>query len=396
MVHFKQAPLSQDFGTLLALEHVEDNMDNKPHLKKRRFVPVIILVVLVVGFLGMGAMKRPPSRSGSTDHSIPAGTTYTVTKRTEGKTVEVSGNVEAIETVDLGFPRDGRIKAIMVKEGDRVIKGQVLAELYHATQLYQIASTRSTIEKTRISGSIRDLADLELKLAAELEDLDTFRILSTINGRVSDVEGSPGEIFQVGQASTAYVIRVIDDSRLVSEVKIDEIDAPLIRIGQKVNYVFDALEDVSVAGRVVSLPIEGIVDASGIAKVNTYLEVIDPPDQLLSGFSFTAEIIVSEGSTILVLDEKAIRQNKDRYSVTRIDDAGNSVEQDVTIEKRSDGTVRILSGLSAGDTILSAAKSTEKSSGIKNPLELLGLKAPEGGGPGSGGPGGGASSGANQ
>ncbi len=354
----------------------------KSVLKRRRLV-LLIIVLAVAGILAAGAGRKPPSGQGS-EPSGGGRTEYAVRAGTTQETIEVSGNVEARDSVDLGFARDGRIKSILVDEGDRVAKGQILAELDYSAQTYTIASTASAIDKAKISGSARDLADLQLKKAAEIEALAAYRIISTINGRVSDVEGAPGEVYEVGKASASYVIRVIDDSELVSEVEVDEIDAPKLKIGQRVAFSFDALPSLAVAGRVKVLPIEGTVNASGIAKVKTRIEVLNPPEELLAGYSFTAEIVVKEGEAILVLDERGVAEEGGTFSVALADAGGPIRTKNIAAEKRGDGTVRVLSGLAEGDVVLGAADAAGAKDGkVKNPLELLGLKAPEGGPSGS-------------
>ena len=62
--------------------------------------------------------------------------------------VDVSGNLEMPRKVDLSFGTSGRIKEIMVEEGDRVVKGQTLAKLDAPVLEANVAMAELKLEQT--------------------------------------------------------------------------------------------------------------------------------------------------------------------------------------------------------------------------------------------------------
>lgn len=63
--------------------------------------------------------------------------------------VSVTGRVKPAESVDLAFESGGKVAAINVKVGDKVIKDQVLAELDNAGMMAQLRQAEAGIENTK-------------------------------------------------------------------------------------------------------------------------------------------------------------------------------------------------------------------------------------------------------
>jgi hypothetical protein len=182
-------------------------------------------------------------------------------------------------------------------------------------------------------------------------------------------------------------------SSLIAEVEVDELDVPLIQVGQKVIFSFDALPDLEVKGRIYSLPYEGRVTDEGIAVLDAELIIDDPVPEIVPGYSFNAQILVSDEETALVLDEAAvIERNGETMVLIPSQDGGEPVPMPVKTTPFDDGRVKVLSGLSEEDTVLAF---TEQSSGAAQSetgeqekdgtsvIDMLGL--PSGPGPGGGG-----------
>ncbi|HEY3439998.1 MAG TPA: efflux RND transporter periplasmic adaptor subunit [Paludibaculum sp.] len=104
-------------------------------------------------------------------------------------TIHVGGNVEARESVELGFQLAGRIRRVHVEEGQQVQAGQLIAEL-DATD-YQIgadaavaeaSAARALSDKAGAGARVQDLA--QAKAAFEQAD-DEYRRMKTLYERKS-------------------------------------------------------------------------------------------------------------------------------------------------------------------------------------------------------------------
>src|SRR5574344_3031429 len=72
-------------------------------------------------------------------------------------TVDISGSVKAYETQEVKFRSSGRITSVLVDEGDRVSKGQLLATMDDSNIKYSIQSTKDDMEAARIDGNASQL-----------------------------------------------------------------------------------------------------------------------------------------------------------------------------------------------------------------------------------------------
>ena len=323
--------------------------------------------------------------------------TYQVQAVVRKSEIDVTGNLEPVESEDIGFAASGKVAKVYVKEGERVRAGDLIAELDDSQQRYDLASLDYKIEKAKISGSKSELELLELEREMKRVDLQEKKVWTTISGIVSDVDVREGEYVKAGDAISP-IARVIDVSALKSEVEIDELDVPSVKVGQKVVFHVDALPDVSFTGRVSFLPLEGRVTTEGIAVLDAEVRIDNPPRSLLPGYSFSAQIVAGESERLLVLDEKALLKSDGRTYVLLLpaEGGGEPERREVKTAAYQDGQARVLEGLSAGDTVLAAASAgaTAKEGQaagqqVANPLSIFGFRAPGGAQVRTGGPGGG-------
>ncbi|OHD20952.1 MAG: hypothetical protein A2064_06055 [Spirochaetes bacterium GWB1_66_5] len=368
--------------------------------KSRRLVLWLLAACLpVVGggaYLWFGRQKSSSSAVGT-----PA--TYQVQAVIRSSAIDVTGNLEPIESEDIGFAASGKVARVYVQEGNRVRAGDLIAELDDSQQRYDLASLDYKLEKARISGSKSELELLELERKMKQVDLQEKKVWTTISGFVSNVDVREGEYVKAGE-EISPIARVIDLSALKSEVEIDELDVPSVKVGQKVVFHIDALPDLLVNGRVSLLPLEGRVTTEGIAVLDAEVRIDNPPKSLLPGYSFSARILAGEDERLLVLDEKALQKVGGRSYVLLLPAAPERAQAALQPERREvktaayeTGQVRVLEGLSEGDVVLAAAAAATgegRAAGQQsaNPLSIFGFRAPGGArtgggsGGGSGGP----------
>ena len=146
---------------------------------------------------------------------------------------EYSGTIEEGKSVNASFMADGKIARIMVKEGDRVRKDQVLAVLDDSD--YQIGVNQlkaqyrqMTDEKKRLDEMyarhnvapndyekfITGYEQLGLQLKMAENKLSYTRLLSPSEGYISEKFMEPGELVGAGTP----IVKVTDDSGLVANV----------------------------------------------------------------------------------------------------------------------------------------------------------------------------------
>lgn len=140
----------------------------------RRWV-VFVVVALVAIVAAVLVFSRTSSRA-STD--LPA--TIKVTRGALTATVAGSGSVAAEQTVNLPFTSVGTVTEVLVKDGETVKAGQVLAKLDDRAAQLQLASARGSLESAMArlaqaqQGNARaeDLAAANAQLAAAQANYD--------------------------------------------------------------------------------------------------------------------------------------------------------------------------------------------------------------------------------
>ena len=137
----------------------------------------------------------------SRDDSVPI-IAATVTRGNIRSVISTNGKVEPINNFERHAPIGTTVKRVLVKEGDRVEKGQLLVELDAATAKSQAAQALSdmraaeaTVSSTRQGGTREELLNLEAQLVKARADRDAAQRNVEALGRLKQSgAASPGEV----------------------------------------------------------------------------------------------------------------------------------------------------------------------------------------------------------
>ncbi|GAB1404747.1 efflux RND transporter periplasmic adaptor subunit [Lentimicrobium sp.] len=167
--------------------------------------------------------------------------------------IEVQGKVDGEDNIAVSAQTPGLVTAVLVKEGDRVSKGQVLAltdnsvlkqqienvktQLSFATNLYK---KQKALWDQEIGSEVQYLTSknnkesLEANLAALNDQLEMTKIKSPINGTVEEVNLKVGQMASPGMPA----VRVVNFSSAKVLADISETYAPKVKKGDKVIVYF--------------------------------------------------------------------------------------------------------------------------------------------------------------
>lgn len=280
--------------------------------------------------------------------------------------IEVQGKVDADENIAVSAKMGGTITKILVSAGDRVKKGQVLAEMDAQITLNgieelktQIVFTNNLYDKQKklweqhIGTELQYLSAknnkeaLEKKLATLGEQYDMSKIKSPIDGTVDEVSLKIGQGIMPGMPA----VRVVNFSKLKVKAEVAESYIQKIKKGNEVILFFpDLNEEIK-------------------AKISYSANVINPTNR-----TFTIEILMAGEkenlhpnmiAIIKVIDfekENAIVipintvQNSDegKYVFVAANENGKMIAKKrlVTVNTAYNGMAEISSGLKAGDDLI--------------------------------------------
>jgi Cu(I)/Ag(I) efflux system membrane fusion protein len=275
----------------------------------------------------------------------------------------------------------GRLERVLAFKSDRVVRGQLLAEIYSPDYLALQAEFLQAAERAaRLRGDAeepaaasyleaarRKLAPLGLE-AADLEQLAADRavrpflaVRAPLSGTV--VEAGPVAGDRVELDTTLF--KLADLSSLWAGLRIYEKDLAFTRPGLEVRLRAQAYPGEEYAGRLVLL---GDVMDDRTRTVEGRVEVANPSGRLKPGMYVEAVISAPEARTALIVSEAALQEYQNRTVVFVQSGPNRFMMRTVETAGRADGQVEIAKGLAAGERVVTGGSFLLKSEMLKNSL----------------------------
>jgi len=280
-------------------------------------------------------------------------TTSNIKKRTIVQSVEASGTVNPVKSVNIGSQVSGIIKEIYVDFNSEVKKGQLLAEIDPSLFQAQVDKAqgdlraaqanyqkiKSTLEfdeknynrykkmytKNYVSKSDLDLAESTYKadlaqlnamsasiaqaqanLANNLTNLRYTKIISPVDGIVVSRAVDVGQTVAASFQTPELFIVAQDLTKMQIEVSVSEADIGKIKANQEVDYTLDGYPDEVFKGVVSQVRIA----PTTVSNVVTYTVVVtvdNAEGKLIPGMTANVSIITAKKENILAVPVKALK-----------------------------------------------------------------------------------------
>ena len=311
-----------------------------------------------------------------------------------------AGTVDACRRAGIAPATGGNITGLYVKDGDVVVKDQLLLELWNAdlrarvllAQQDAAASESMSRQSCVTAGVAKRMADrlVQLKKGAlasqeaveravgEAESAEAAckasrdvikvrqagvevanatllrtQLRAPFDGVIAEINGELGEWVTPSPVGipTPPTVDLIDNSCLYIKAPIDEVDAPEVRAGMPAWITLDAFKDRRFAGTVRRVA-PYVLDIEKQSRTVDVEAVINDPDMqvLLPGYSADVEVILDERHDVLYVPTSVVLEDSSVYLIP----AGGG-----TLEKRQVGTglenweqTEIVSGLVEGDYLV--------------------------------------------
>jgi HlyD family secretion protein len=202
------------------------------------------------------------------------------------------------------------------------------------------------------TGADRNLARAALEQARGAEQaaaarLDNLSIRSPAAGVVTERDVEPGDVVQPGRA----LLVVARDGATQLSVQPDEKNLALLRLGQPATASADAFPSRVFPARVAY--IAPAVDLSR-GTVEVKLDVDVPPDFLRPDMTVSVNVETGRDPQALALPASAVRDPATDPWVLVVR-GGRTARQAVRLGMRGDGVVQVISGIEAGEAVVSPA-----------------------------------------
>ena len=308
---------------------------------------ILFLIVLALaggGFWFYKTHKEKADAAAEAQKFTPA----KVELKTLRNTVESTGQISPANRLEVKSPIAGRLESLLVNEGDKVEKGQIVAWI-------------SSTERATLLDTARAKGETELKYWEDL--YKAAPLVAPLNGTVIVRSLEPGQTI----ASTSAVIVIADYLIVVGQV--DETDIGAIFPGQRVNVKLDAYPDSAFEGTVKSIA----YDSKMVSNVTMYEVDVTPenlPDFARSGMTATLTFLVEERKDVPVVPTAALEYKKDKAFVRLPAKDGKTPEsRPVKTGLSENSFTEITDGLAAGEEVL-IPQVVRKKESAKNPFAV--------------------------
>lgn len=318
---------------------------------------VLLGTIAALGFYGYQRFFAAPAQTSSVRSNDRArdANIVTVTKRDIVRTVAAFGEVLPKEEIVLRFKTGGVVQEILVDEGQRVQKNQILARLSNAQQELKLLQAQNAYEAAKISASPSEVQIKEFEYKIAQEEYEYTILKAPWDGEVIALHVQEGE----SATNTTDIITLLNRDEMFVNVDIDEVDIREIALGQKARVTLEAYPDLRFAAEVTAIGYRAVAKGSTKAVAVT-LKLLQNDPRIKPGFSAKAEIIVAEVKGTLQVPLSAIRAvgNKSFVAVVK----GTAIEQvEVQVGLTTTEVAQILSGLQEGDRVLAVNATTRQS-----------------------------------
>jgi RND family efflux transporter MFP subunit len=280
--------------------------------------------------------------------------------------VPVSGSLQPGVDIRVNSPIPEILEEILVREGDRVRKGQVLARFSTTSLAPQAASAEAQrriaaadyerMKNLFAEGAVsqKDVENAELALrAAEATAAQAMQRLEEATIRAAESGVISRRLVDAGS-------RVKDGDHLFQLVNTDELEFEAtvpaqyvadVRIGAPVALVVTGLEGVGVTGRVSR--VNAAADAA-TRQVKVYVSVPNTQRRMVGGLFASGRIVLKDARGAIAIPQAGLKTGDTGETYVFIIEEGRVARRDVTagIVDEAQGMAQIVSGLAGGEQVI--------------------------------------------
>jgi membrane fusion protein (multidrug efflux system) len=278
-----------------------------------------------------------------------------------------SANLEAENHVQVFSQASRLVRELLVEEGDRVARDQVLLRLQDEEQRNALTKVRSQLDKARreydrqqrlfdqqliseqvFTDATHELEQIEIALSDAERELGYTEVRAPISGTITARVVMLGDQIQTGQ----HLFDIVDFDSIVARIYVPEKNLQALRSGQPARILAQAIEGREYDG--VVKRIAPIVDArSGTVKVTV---AVGRQPGLLPGMYVDVDLVTATHTQAVLVPKRALVYDDDEVFVYRLAD-DRRVErihiEPMLADKRN---IEPRGGLTAGDEVVIAGQ----------------------------------------
>lgn len=326
------------------------------------------LLVVVLAALTLAGCGRPGGGEEEAGVRVRPVRVATVEMTNVAPTLEFSGSILPAREASVGAMMSAQVKRFHVEPGDRVSKGDLMVEMA-GEQLTQTQAQFLAIEKdwermTRLleSGAVTqqafDQVDAGYQAAKAGYDLvrESTMIRAPFDGVVAATYLEEGEVFVLmpgGGASTPAIVEVVQMGTVKIAISVSERDLPEVREGLMANVKVATYPDREFEGKVTLVePVVSSMTRTAKAEVT----IPNPGELLRPGMFAKLTLELAPRDVLIVTHDGVLQQEGTGRYFSMLYENGVARRVDVVLGSTLDGFHEVLSGLEAGQRVITTGR----------------------------------------
>lgn len=235
----------------------------------------------------------------------------------------------------------------------------------------------------------------ENALADAKERLADYSVRAPFDGVIGNLNVKNGDSLSSGAA-----IATLMTKQQIAEISLNEVDAAKVKVDQKANLAFDAVDGLNITGKVSDMDTIGTV-TQGVVTYDVKIAFDTQDDRVKSGMSVSASIITDVKQDVLLIPNSAVKSAGNSSYVEMPSEAisanmtasANGImfkdpprQQAIQVGLSNDSYTEVADGLKEGDQIIIrtiAPKSAQTQTSTSNMFQSGNARRSSGGGGGA-------------
>jgi membrane fusion protein, macrolide-specific efflux system len=359
-------------------------------MKKNKWIARTFALVVLIAGAAFTVVKLTGKDEAPIDEALIA----KVARKDLAVEVIDTGKIQPRERVDIKSKVAGQVLSVLVDEGERVEKGQLLlkldpvdyaretaradAELAQAQQALAFAEQALARRKAGLAERAVSQADVEVSqneaemrraavriaevaVNAARDRLRSCEVRSPLAGTVIQRGIEPGEVVSPGVQATFEgkpLLTVADLSTLIARAELNQIDVARVQLGQPVRLTLDAIPDRSWDATLTKIApaavkAEGGRDAE-VFPVEATLAGADVA--IKAGMTADVRILVETRPQVLLLPIEAVLKEEGKSWVKKVkvglDGKKTSEKIEVKTGRSNDREIELIEGIEEGAEVV--------------------------------------------
>ena len=322
-------------------------------------------IALALTAVMLSACNAENNKGQAADEAVRVEVTQVKTA-TADRTSRYSGTVEEESGTLLSFAVGGTVSRVLVDEGDRVGKGQLIATLDTEQLTHNHASAQAALaqaedayrrmEELHGKGSLPEIKWVEAQTALQRaraseqmarKQLADCRLYAPFSGVISKKFAEKGQNVGAG----TQIAKLVAVGRMKVKISVPESEIAQISIGQKADVTIEAIGGASMQATVTE---KGVAADPLSRSYDVKLSLPKADRKLLPGMVADVALRGGNASMACILPAHIVQIDENNNEFVWLAVGGKAVKRIVTVGGFTADGVTVTSGLADGDMVITA------------------------------------------